>query len=175
MYAIDWMVKNTPFRLFTCYADPEAREIGQIYQACNFLYLGQSSGTQRMYFDPASPKRGYFTDRSFRSRSAWKRYAKALGIDWEPAWQKGETIYWDRMPLDVASRLRQFSKDEQKRCQYRSMPSKHKYLMLRGCDRRETKELMRRFAQRNPTLVGLPYPKRERSEDQVEAGAVAVQ
>ena len=37
MQSIKWMVKNTDFRIFTAYSDPEARELGTIYQACNFL------------------------------------------------------------------------------------------------------------------------------------------
>ena len=159
MHAIDWMVKNTPFRLFTAYADQEAKELGTIYQAANFAYLGQRYGGGKMYFDPLNPQRGYFTDRAFRSRSGWKRYAKALGIVWQPEWQQGERIFWDRIPADVAHELREFSKSEQKRCQYRLMPRKHKYALIRGKDRRETKQLKRRFAELNPTLVSLPYPK----------------
>jgi hypothetical protein len=160
MYAIDWMVANTQYRLFTCYADVEAREIGNIYQACNFLYLGQKYGSGKMCFDPLNPQRGYFTDRAFRSRSAWKRYAKALGIVWQAEWQKGESIFWDRIPADIAQQLREFSKAEQMRCQYRLMPRKHKYAYLKGRGRLETKRLKRLFAELNPELVGLPYPKK---------------
>ena len=43
MYAVRYMVKNTDFRFFTAYSDVEARELGTIYQACNFTYLGQNS------------------------------------------------------------------------------------------------------------------------------------
>lgn len=175
MSAIDWMVRNTQFRLFTCYADPEARELGVIYQSCNFVYLGQFSGTQRMYYDPEKPERGYFTDRSFRSRSAWKRYAKTLGIEWKPEWQQGEKIFWDRMPEKISSKLREFSKAEQARCQYRVLPRKHKYALIRGRDRRETRQLMDRFARLNPKLVGLPYPKREASGMPLDVGAVTMQ
>ncbi len=159
-FAINWMVGNTQFRLFTCYADTEAREVGVIYQSCNFVYLGQFSGAQRMYYDPEKPERGYFTDRSFRSRSAWKRYAKTLGIEWKSEWQQGEKIYWDKIPEDIASKLRDYSKAEQARCQYRVMPRKHKYAMIRGKDRRETRQLTEKFTQLNPELVGLAYPKR---------------
>ena len=120
-----------------------------------------------------SRNRGYFTDRSFRSRSAWKRYAKALEIDWQPEWQKGETIYWHRIPVAIAARLRDYSKSEQQRCQYRVLPPKHKYAIIRGIDRRETKRLLQRFAQ--DELIGLPYPKRGASEMPQEVGAVALQ
>jgi hypothetical protein len=53
--SIKWMANNTPFRLFVAYSDPEARELGTIYQACNFMYLGRTSGTKRQYFDPENP------------------------------------------------------------------------------------------------------------------------
>jgi hypothetical protein len=172
MYAINWMVGNTPYRLFSAYADPEAREIGQIYSACNFIYLGQRYGGGRMYFDPANPERGYFGDRSFRSRSAYKRYAKTLGIDWKPEWQQGEKIYWDRIPEDIASQLRAHSKAEQARCEYRILPRKHKYVLVRGTDRQETKQLMQKFTELNPKLVGLAYPKRQVDSIQEETEAV---
>jgi hypothetical protein len=162
---VSWSPRNTASamlaNLFTAYADPEAREIGQIYQSLNAIYLGQRFGGGKMYFDPTNPKRGYFSDRSFRSRSAWVRYATALGIVWESEWQEGEKIFWDKIPEDTALELRSYSKAEQKRCKSRVMPRKHKYLMIRGGDRRETKQLMRQFAQLNPKLVGLPYPKRQ--------------
>jgi hypothetical protein len=174
-FAINWMVSKTPYRLFTAYADPEAREVGQIYQSLNAIYLGQRYGGGKMYYDPEKPERGYFTDRSFRSRSAWKRYAKALGIEWKPGWQSGEKIYWNKIPEDIASKLRGYSKAEQARCQYRLMPHKHKYAMIRGTDRRETKQLMRRFEQLNPKLIRLPYPKREVSELPKGIAAVALQ
>ena len=41
MWCLRWMVKNTDYRIFTAYSDPTARELGTIYQACNFYYLGQ--------------------------------------------------------------------------------------------------------------------------------------
>ena len=37
MKSVKWMVQNTEFRYFTAYSDPEAKELGTIYQACNFL------------------------------------------------------------------------------------------------------------------------------------------
>lgn len=43
------MVKNTQYRLFTAYSDTEAKELGTIYQACNFYYLGKKSGAGYQY------------------------------------------------------------------------------------------------------------------------------
>jgi hypothetical protein len=42
--ACKWMVQNTDFRMFEAYSDPLAKELGTIYQALNWTYLGQTSG-----------------------------------------------------------------------------------------------------------------------------------
>lgn len=49
MWCIKWMVDNTQWRLFTAYSDPTAKELGTIYQACNFYYMGQTAGTTTRY------------------------------------------------------------------------------------------------------------------------------
>ena len=36
MMCMKWMVENTPYRLFTAYSDPTAKERGKIYQGLNF-------------------------------------------------------------------------------------------------------------------------------------------
>jgi hypothetical protein len=178
MFSIRWMVKNTRYRLFTAYSDVEAKELGTIYQACNFIYLGKSAGTKVMYMDPNKPEKGWFSDRSFRSRSAYKRYAKELGIEWKREWQGArtrtlkdwetteveerggsETILWENMPEDVRNKLRQAAKDYQSRCIKREVPSKHKYCYILGATKKETKELKERFKALNPDKVNLPYPK----------------
>ena len=57
MNSIKHMVKHTEFRVFSAYSDPEAKELGTIYQACNFIYLGQKSGTAAQYFDSKDRQR----------------------------------------------------------------------------------------------------------------------
>lgn len=156
MYAIKWMIENTQWRLFTAYSDPEANELGTIYQASNFTYLGQTSGANKKYKDKDGKWR---TDRSFRSRSAYKRYAKDLGIDWKREWQNGDRIVWDAMPEGVEDRLRQASKDAVAQCEVRLLPPKHKYAYILGRNRRETRELKKLFAEHGPNLQNLPYPK----------------
>jgi hypothetical protein len=66
------MVKNTDKRVFSGYSDPKANEVGIIYQACNFEYLGNNFGNYYFYlirdnnewvgfFDGFILKMGYFT------------------------------------------------------------------------------------------------------------------
>lgn len=41
-WSLRWLKTNTPYRIIIAYADPKAGEVGAVYQACNFLYVGQS-------------------------------------------------------------------------------------------------------------------------------------
>jgi hypothetical protein len=159
MFAIRWMVHNTEFRIFTAYADPEAKELGTVYQACNFVYLGQTAGSTEMFLDPKHPERGWFSSREFRKISKYKQYARELGIRWAPEWNVGWLIRWDIMGTGIESQIRQAAKDYQARCQVRKVPAKHKYCYLLGRTKTETKQLKRLLAQHSPDRVGLSYPK----------------
>ena len=88
MKSIKFMVKHTEFRIFTAYSDPEAKELGTIYQACNFIYLGQKFGSGYQYLDPQNRERGWFGDSGFSDRSQIVRYAKALNLTRRPEWYK---------------------------------------------------------------------------------------
>lgn len=156
MWAIKWTVAHTRFRVFTAYSDPEAQEIGTIYQACNFIYLGQNSGARMKY--KVGDK--WTSDRYFRTRSAYKRFANELGIRWGYDWNKDGVIYWDRMPTDIADKIRNKSKQEQVKAEKREVPMKHKYVYILGRTHKETKGLMNLFKEHSPKLQGLPYPKR---------------
>jgi len=154
MWSIRWMVANTQYRLFTCYSDPTAREIGTIYQACNFYYLGQKSGTTRRYINPYTGK--VVSDRFFRQRSAYKKYAKELGIEWNKIWTGPTGMNWDSVPDEIERKLREFSKFKQSTSESIEFPTKHKYAFVLGRDKRETRELRSRFKLRNKVFE---YPK----------------
>lgn len=154
MWCIKWMVKNTQYRLFTAYSDPTAKEIGTIYQACNFYYLGQKAGTTTRYVNPYTGK--LVSDRFFRQRSAYKKYAKELGIQWDKRWESGTTIVWDQMPPGVEEALRKKSKETQSNSQMIEFPSKHKYAYVLGPDKKETAALRNLFLEKNKVY---PYPK----------------
>jgi len=166
MSSIRWMVKNTEFRYFTAYSDPEAKELGTIYQACNFYYLGQKFGSGYQYLDPVNPARGWFGDSGFNDRSQIVRYAKALGIAWQPEWYKMvgkkknyRKVNWQTIPAEVADQLRQARKDHRARCQRRQAPAKHKYCYILGRSKKETKRLKKLFVANSPDKNGLCYPK----------------
>lgn len=156
MWSVNWMVKNTSYRLFTAYSDPTAKEIGTIYQACNFYYLGANSGTTTRYINPYTGK--VVSDRFFRVRSAYKKYANELGIKWDRSWNNDQKMLWENVPVDVEKKLRDKSKSRQSTSQKVDFPSKHKYAMVLGKTKSETKKLKRKFEDMNKKIIK-PYPK----------------
>jgi excisionase family DNA binding protein len=159
MFAVRWVVQNTEFRFFTAYSDTEARELGTIYQACNFIYLGQNSGARFEYFDPLHPERGWFSDRLFRKHSQIRRYARELGINWNTGWSTRDKTHWDQIPSVTAERIKSQMKKHQARCKVRTLPAKHKYVYILGRTKQETKHLKNIFARGKPELTSLKYPK----------------
>lgn len=164
MFSIRWMVKNTGFRVFTAYGDVAARELGTIYQACNFIYLGQNSGTRYEYFDTNYPDHGWFTDRQFRQTSQIKRYCRELGIHWRHHWDgfngNGNRIVdWSAIPDKTAEAIKLHAKSHKALCKMRMVEPKHKYVYFAGLDRKETKNLLAKFKTLHPELQNIPYPK----------------
>lgn len=169
-FSINWMSKNTSFRIFSAYSDPEAFEIGTIYQAMGAIYLGPKFGGSNQYFDPSQPEKGWFSDREARKLSAYKRFALQENIVWLPDWhdKKGK-ILWDKIPAKDAQALKDKSKAYIQSCQSRRLKNKHKYVFIRGSDNRETKNLIQKFKECNPHLnhhrpdgvfIGMSYPKK---------------
>ena len=152
-FAINWMVKNTQYRLFTAYSDTEAKELGIIDQACNFYYLGKKSGAGYQYKLNTGKQ---VSDRYFRSRSVYKKLAKQNGIIQHEEWQKGDLVYFDKMPNDIASKIKLLSKEYQNSCEKRKLENKHKYAYVLGKNKKETKKLRKIFEEKNKIYK---YPK----------------
>lgn len=156
MWSIRWMVKNTQFRLFEAYADTEAKELGTIYQACNFYYLGDKFGSDKLYFNPDNIEKGWVNSRGFRKLSFYKSYLKSIGISWEENWNKKTTILWNNIPSDISDMMKKHSSESIKKCQVRNIKYKHKYIYILGEDNRETKKLRKLFESSNKVFK---YPK----------------
>lgn len=153
MFSIKWMVKNTKYRVFTAYSDPEAKELGTIYQACNFYYLGQNSGATKQYKIETGR---WVSDRYFRSRSVYKKLALNAGINVEANWFNGDSVCWDNIPKEISDNIRSLSKNYQNSCESRQLIKKHKYVYILGSNKKETKQLRDEFFILNKNL---PYPK----------------
>jgi len=150
------MVKHTQYRLFTAYSDPEANELGTIYQACNWIYLGQSSGRTYKYKD----KNGkWVSDRKFRNVSSFKRYAKENDIEWQDNWSTNRSMNWENIPYNIQMLLREKSKEYLVDAEKIEAMPKHKYCYIKGKNKKETKELKRIFYELNPKYKNLQYPK----------------
>lgn len=157
MWCIKWMTNNTQYRLFTCYSDLQAKENGSIYQALNFYFLGAGSGTNVRCVNPYNPNK-IMTDRAFRSKSFYKRYAKDLGIEWQKDWSNKQRMLWENIPNDVEKKLRDYSKEMFGKSEKIYFPSKYKYAFILGKDKRETKQLRNEFINKNKVYE---YPKRK--------------
>ena len=152
MWSINWIVKNTKFRLFCAYSDPESKELGTIYQACNFTYLGMNFGGDMVYFDLNKPHLGWFSNRNFHRRSVYKKLANEMNIE----------ITWKRVgeiPLNLKKLMNEKIDEYKKTCISRKSSKKHKYIYLLGKDKKETKLLKEKLKELNPKLSNIPYPK----------------
>ena len=155
MKSIKFMVKHTEFRIFTAYSDPEAKELGTIYQACNFLFLGNNFGAKKLYFDLKKPHLNWFSDREFRKLSKYQLYASILNIGKEFKKYLGKyTPLWNNMPLEMKLKIKKQESIYRNSCLVREVNSKHKYAYILGKNRKETKELKRILK-----VKTYPYPK----------------
>jgi hypothetical protein len=154
MESIKQMVKTTQYRLFTAYSDPTAMELGTIYQSTNWYYLGQKSGTTTRYINPYTGK--IVSDRFFRQKTAYKKFAQELGIEWQKEWTGKTGVNWVLIPNDIEQQLRDYSKKKQRESQSIEYPNKHKYAYVLGRSKLETKRL-RKLLESN--VKTYPYPK----------------
>lgn len=154
MSSIRQMVATTQYRLFTAYSDPTAKELGTIYQSTNWYYLGQKSGTTTRYVNPYTGK--VVSDRFFRQKTAYKKYAVELGIEWEKEWTGKSGVNWELVPDEIEKQLRDYSKKKQSESKAIEYPNKHKYAYVLGRSKLETKRL-RKMLESNVKIY--PYPK----------------
>jgi len=158
MWSLRWMVKNTQFRIFTAYSDTEAKEIGTIYQACNFYYIGQSFGSDKLYFDLTNPNIGWASGRNFRKKSFYKKISKENNIKWEENWLNNYTVMWNLIPDNIENVLKTESNKRLNECLIRKTKKKHKYVYVLGKTKKETNKLRKTFLENNKIL---PYINRK--------------
>lgn len=117
MFSCRWMSKNTNKRIFTAYSDPEAGEIGTIYQACNFDFLGYQFGAKNLFKLPSGKEvnRRYFTRKAFIKKTL-KKYNKTLPI----------SLNYSNLSDDI----KQILKAEMNNCSKRIPRKKGKYVLL---------------------------------------------
>jgi hypothetical protein len=145
MFGCRWMVQHTTKRIFTAYSDPDAGEIGTIYQACNFDFLGKEYGADYLYqlLDGRQVNRRYFT-----RTSSMKKWAKELGIEWQNSWCKENGF---QNPDLVPQILKDYANSKAKACEKFKQNPKGKYVLLLNYGKNKSKK----------TWEAKPYPKRD--------------
>lgn len=89
--------------------------------------------------------------KSIRVRSAYKKYAKELGIKWVKNWNNDQRMLWENIPKEVEAKLRKRSKDRQSYSEKIEYIPKHKYAYV-------SQEYQDLFLERNKVFS---YPKRK--------------
>ena len=111
-FGTGWMSRNTQYKCFIAYGDPKANEIGTLYQACNWIYTGQTESKTEYYLN-----------------DKW-----VSGYEFRLQRKKGNLL------INI---------------QTRPSSKKHRYILIKGKDKRETKQLKKELK-----FNTLPYPKR---------------
>jgi thymidylate kinase len=55
--------------------------------------MGQTSGTTTRYINPYTGK--VVSDRYFRQKTAYRKFAKELNIEWQKDWSHATGMNWD--------------------------------------------------------------------------------
>ena len=150
-----WMVQNTQYRLFTAYSDPSAKELGTIYMSLNWWLVSKKGGTATMCINPYDETK-VINDRRFRARSFYRKYAEELGIEWQDNWKNDTKMLWENIPDDIEKKLRDRSKEMYEKAKKIKVPAKLKWAFVLGKDKKETKQLRKKFLELNKVYE---YPK----------------
>jgi hypothetical protein len=158
MYSVRWMVNNTSKRVFYGYSDPSAGEIGTIYQACNFKYLGNTFGTDWKYTNPNWRNGKEFCAHSMKRTSLLKQWCKWNNIKIEDGWLKPNGFKdLSVIPKKVKQAWYTWGDKIIKESTRIPVDKKGKYVLIKGKNRREQEELDKIFS----VVKTFPYPKRE--------------
>jgi hypothetical protein len=156
MFALNWMVQNTEKKCFVAYSDFEAGEIGTIYQACNFEYLGSSFGNRYVYKHPTFKNGEIFSDQTLKRTSTLKKWLKDNNISKEKEWFK-ENGFKDikSIPKDILDNWVSWRKQILAESIKISQQQKGKYVLVLGKNKTEQKKL-----NKMKQYIPKKYPKR---------------
>jgi len=155
MFSCNWMVKNTEKRFFVAYSDSEAGEIGTIYQACNFEYLGKTFGETKRYIHPIFKKGKEFSSQSLKRTSVFKKWLKSNNLMNKEYFKENGFKDISKVPQNLMKSFYLWGNKIIKESKIVKHESKGKYILVLGKDRREQK-----FLNSLKNYKSLPYPKR---------------
>lgn len=123
-FSCRYLSRNTNKRIFTAYSDPKAGEIGTIYQACNFDYIGQTFGSS---FSFVLPSGKIVSRKYFYSKHYLRKCAKELNLVWDKSWLKDNGfVDFKTIPEEIVTLAKKKLNTLPK---VRNKP-KHKYVLL---------------------------------------------
>jgi hypothetical protein len=150
MFACRQMAANTVKRSFVAYADEEANEVGQIYQACNFKFLGWKEAS---YLENENGERK--SAQTFKRTSRMVPWLKKQGITLAPeCFTAKGYLHWSAIPADIKASMRAHIASEKAKCTTKTRP-RGKYLLLLGPNKQITKQMNEAFKDET-----FPYPRR---------------
>lgn len=156
MFGCRYLVKNTDKRCFVAYSDPDAGEIGTIYQACNFDFLGKKFGADVMYSHPEFRSGKPFSSQVLRRTSTLRWWAKRHNITMEKDWLKENGFKnLDAIPEDIKQKWKDWQKQVISESTCEEQNKKGKYAYVLGNNKKEQKYLdsLKKYKV-------YPYPKR---------------
>jgi hypothetical protein len=161
MASINWMVQNTGKRLFVGYADPKAGEMGVLYSACNFMYLGNKFGITEKYKHPTYRNGKEFCAHSLKRTGVLKWWCRRNNIVMDKSWFKPNGFKdLKTIPPEIKQRWYDWAKVLIGESIEIPMEQKGKYALIKGKDKREQRYLMGLFKEKT-----YPYPKRSDFRD----------
>ena len=156
MYSCHWMIKNTEKRLFSAYGDPTANEIGTIYQACGFDYLGQNFGNNYLFQHKEFKNKKFFSPQTLKRTSTFIHWCKNSEIIIQNNWFNASGFKdLKNIPIEVKIKWRSWIKKIIEESKKIKIIKKHKYVLLLSNNKKEAKKL---FILKNYKIY--PYPKR---------------
>jgi hypothetical protein len=146
MWSIRWMVANTDKRIFYGYSDERAGERGIIYSACNFQCLGGGFGAAAMYRHHTWSAGKEFCAHSLRRTGVLKKWMKERGMPWLPEYALPNGFKnLATLPVSIKEAWYRWGDAIVKESEKIKIPTKVKWVMVLGRDRRETKQLRARM------------------------------
>ena len=150
MFACRWMAENTQKRKFVAYADEEAGEVGQIYQACNFRFLGWKNVKYGVKADG-----GRISFQTFKRTSRMMPWLKSRGIELPASCFTAKGfLHWSAIPQETKSAMYAYIAAQKAEISTVAI-RRGKYVMVQGATPAETRRLNSGF-----TAPTFPYPKR---------------
>ena len=150
MAACRWLAANTVKCKFIAYADAEADEIGQIYQACNFKFLGWKSAEYGV--DEKGRRRSFQTLKRTSRMVPWLA-KQGINLPDSCFTAKGY-LRWGEIAADLKVKMREHIKQERDKLRVVTL-RRGSYVLLLGKNKRETRKLNASFK-----VTVVPYPKR---------------